>query len=71
MGPIWGRQDPGGPHDGPMNYAIWEWQHEIDWDMDDVKISIDAIILNKFLTVDGWSLTHELGKINYLWHLQW
>ena len=22
MGPIWGRQDPGGPHDGPMNLAI-------------------------------------------------
>ena len=23
MGPIWGRQDPGGPHAGPMNPAIW------------------------------------------------
>ena len=23
MGPIWGRQDPGGPHAGPMNFAIW------------------------------------------------
>ena len=23
MGPIWGRQDPGGPQVGPMNYAIW------------------------------------------------
>ena len=22
MGPIWGRQDPGGPHIGPMNFAI-------------------------------------------------
>ena len=22
MGPIWGRQDPGGPHDGPMNLAM-------------------------------------------------
>ena len=22
MGPIWGRQDPGGPRDGPMNFAI-------------------------------------------------
>ena len=21
--PIWGRQDPGGPHVGPMNLAIW------------------------------------------------
>ena len=24
IGPIWGRQDPGGPHVGPMNFAIWE-----------------------------------------------
>ena len=24
MGPIWGRQNPGGPHAGPMNFAIWE-----------------------------------------------
>ena len=24
MGPIWGQQDPGGPHVGPMNLAIWE-----------------------------------------------
>ena len=24
MGAIWGQQDPGGPHAGPMNLAIWE-----------------------------------------------
>ena len=24
MGPIWGRQDPGGPHVGSMNFAIWD-----------------------------------------------
>ena len=23
MGPIWVRQDPNGPHVGPMNFAIW------------------------------------------------
>ena len=23
MGPIWGRQDPGGPHVGAMNFATW------------------------------------------------
>ena len=23
MGPIWGRQDLGGPHAGPMNFVIW------------------------------------------------
>ena len=24
MGPIWDRQGPGGPHVGPMNFAIWD-----------------------------------------------
>ena len=24
MGPIWGRQDPGGPHVGPMNLHLWD-----------------------------------------------
>ena len=24
MGPTWGRQDPDGPHVGPLNFAIWE-----------------------------------------------
>ena len=23
MGPIWDRRDPGGPHVGPLNFAIW------------------------------------------------
>ena len=23
MGPIWGRQDPGGPHVGPINFVVW------------------------------------------------
>ena len=23
MGPIWGPKNPGGPHVGPMNFAIW------------------------------------------------
>ena len=24
IGPIWGRQDPGGPYVGPINFAIWD-----------------------------------------------
>ena len=28
-GPIWGRQDPGGPHVGPMNFAIWDVYKDI------------------------------------------
>ena len=28
MGPIWGRQDPGGPHVGPMNFGKWNRNHD-------------------------------------------
>ena len=31
MGPIWGRQDPGGPHVGPMNFAIWDTFCDSQW----------------------------------------
>ena len=27
MGPTWVRQDPGGPHVGPMNLALWDSIH--------------------------------------------
>ena len=30
MGPIWGRQDPGEPHVGPMNFAIREGCHNLN-----------------------------------------
>ena len=34
MGPTWDRQDPGGPHVGPMNFAIWDMcqiSHELSY----------------------------------------
>ena len=31
MGPIWGRQAPGGPHVGPMNFAIWVSPPKLLW----------------------------------------
>ena len=30
MGPIWGRQDQGGPHVGPMNFAIWAVSSKVE-----------------------------------------
>ena len=33
MGPTWGRQDPGGPHIGPMNLAIWGNSAKVSWDL--------------------------------------
>ena len=29
--PTWGRQDPGGPHVGHMNLAIWKWIHVLSY----------------------------------------
>ena len=34
MGPTWGRQNPGGPHVGPMNFAIWDSTCGINFDFD-------------------------------------
>ena len=31
MGPTWGRQDPGRPHVGPMNLAIWAGTGGAHW----------------------------------------
>ena len=31
MGPIWGQQDPGGPHVGPMNFAIWVYLQSVEY----------------------------------------
>ena len=31
MGLIWGRQDPSGPHVGPMNFAIWDGYETLEW----------------------------------------
>ena len=37
MGSVWDRQDPGEPHVGPMNFAIWGT----------VEIPHDAAIVSK------------------------
>ena len=31
MVPIWGRQDPCGPHVGPMNFAPYRFLHELSY----------------------------------------
>ena len=56
MGPIWGRQAPGGPHVGPMNFAIWyPFAHH------EVKLRVFIV---STLTHWGWVTNicvHELG----------
>ena len=36
MGPTWGRQDPGGPHVGPINFAIWVVLDHLIWMPDSI-----------------------------------
>ena len=40
MGPTWGRQDPGGPHVGPINFAIWASLNELQFARTDYAIQI-------------------------------
>ena len=50
MGPIWGWQDPGGPHVGPMNFAFWDWYYPdkgpVIWNLNVFVISLNKL-LNK------------------------
>ena len=66
MGPTWGQQDPGGPHVGPMNLAIWvgsdngkllnKWQ-AIIWTIDaiyDNNIVMASAHFQHYVTVMEW-----------------
>ena len=59
MGPIWGRQDPGGPHVGPMNFAIWEyfWQACICF------MFVDSYVLQYWISSEKSKCFHQLVTI--------
>ena len=44
-GPIWGRQDPGGLHVGPMNFAIWDSFGGMFWSINSHKRFTDEYVL--------------------------
>ena len=75
MRPIWGQQDPGGHHVGPVNFAIWEttiWEEHpsiIPYTGPVMRTSHDffAIILNK-LGNKQLSLPVILWDIMLMWH---
>ena len=54
MGPIWRRQDPGGPHVGPMNFDIWVG-HD-DW---------GPLTYHRLTLIPTWISNHLSGKWNY------
>ena len=78
MGPIWGRQDPGGPHVGPMNYAIWvtfpvrKWTRTIVVSNAGIRIYADydvsTLIVMSSLS-ESFSWIYCMGKliIEWLW----
>ena len=49
MGPTWGRQDPGGPHVGPMNLANRDWG----------RYKMAAISQTTFLNAFSWMKIYE------------
>ena len=67
MGPIWGRQDPGGHHVGPMDFAIWVVTTPADgmrdiWD-----------IMNHWPPYESWyegDLRHD-EPLATIWELVW
>ena len=65
MGPIWGRQDPGGPHVGPVNFAIWDVSHTHDV-IDDITRSKSRSNFEIVMTLPV--LIRQYGN-NYCWKL--
>ena len=61
MGPIWGRQDPGGPHVGPMNFAIWGTAE--DWNTLQGGYGPGKIICHKQVT----RVSEQPSKSDSLW----
>ena len=54
MGSIWGWQDPGGPHVGPINFAIWDMMcrfYGTDWYNDNNSMGVPTTIIALYYTV--------------------
>ena len=71
MGPIWGWQDPDGPHVGPMNIAIWVVLSHV-WSTRDKS----CYLLSLYFTVNDrediyWKSNHtaDIGKV--IWQFMW
>ena len=43
MGPTWGWQDPGGPHVGGMNFAIWDMPKGLELENVNKEIYVNLI----------------------------
>ena len=67
MGPICGRQDPGEPHVGPMNFAIWDSNRS--WDLHVCFIfrlvNVEWVLVKARTMVAGWQVKSILGLPHY------
>ena len=69
MGPIWGRQDPGGPHVGPVNFAIWECKCDENYNnlkrgKSKISRQIPFFLVNTFFLKSSGSLYCTFTDIN-------
>ena len=64
MGPIGGRQDPGGPHVGPVNFVIWEPKNIFWCDIHFCPIFQDLEVL---LTVISGIQIRLINAVCYIW----
>ena len=67
MGPSWGRQDPGGPHAGPMNFAIW------DGNMQNIAYLSPVKHLATHWNIFCWRCKESIhamqSKLYFLWYI--
>ena len=67
MGPIWGRQDPGGPHVGPMNFAIWACQCISCANLDyGLLVFFTVFLLIASVLITSLMLTRKIFLLNYI-----
>ena len=75
LGPIWGRQDPGGPHVGPMNFAIWDTgeYNAYSWSLTKCKISWSKFLFHlskmfkKYSTIAA-IIDQIIQDNDYIWY---
>ena len=73
MGPTWGRQDPGGPHVGPMNPAIWVINASVSYNAQSaflynifrVRLASLLIARSPVLTADALYIEIAFSQIEY------
>ena len=67
MGSIWGRQDPGGPRVGPMNFAIWVDRRRVTIWVDRrrvTRLDPSAIIRYMYVYIEVISEFHEFNPFD-------